>query len=236
MDMNANGPPSPSSDTLLPNFEKFVVIVTYGRSGSTLLQTILQGMPGAFIRGENNNALYPLFRAYKRAYNTRYNKGTAPIPSNGPWYGADEIVPRRFGQRLAAAFIQDVLNPPPEARILGFKEIRFHDTEDGEMTEFLEFIAEYFKPCKLVFNTRRASDVARSSWWKDVEMRKVLTMVETLDEVYAAYVASHQDHAFLVRYEDYTRSPDTLAPLFEFLGEAYPAEHIRSALSQQLRH
>ncbi|MCB8839393.1 sulfotransferase [Aurantimonas sp. VKM B-3413] len=217
-------------------FEKFVVIVTYGRSGSTLLQTILQSLPGAFIRGENNNLLYPLFRAWKRAYGTRYNQGPEAIPAHGPWYGADEIVPRRFGEKLAAAFIDDILTPPPGVRILGFKEIRFHDAEEGEMPQFLDFIRSFFAPCKLVFNTRRSSDVARSAWWKDMEMEEILAMVEDLDRQYADYALAHPNDGFLVRYEDYTKDPDSLRGLFEFLDEPFDRARIERALSRQLSH
>ncbi len=222
--------------TIEKPFEKFVVIVTYGRSGSTLLQTALQTIDRACIRGENNNALYPLFRSWKRAHNTRYNQGGAPIPQHGPWYGADEIVPRRFGERLAEAFIGEILTPPAGTRVLGFKEIRFHDAEDGEMPEFLDFIRAFFFPCRLVFNTRRATDVARSSWWKDVEMEKVVEMVEDLDRQYADYAAAHPEDCFLVRYDDYTKDRAALRPLFEFLGEPFDEARLEAAFSRQLSH
>ncbi|MCF1504916.1 sulfotransferase [Afifella sp. H1R] len=222
--------------TARPDFEKFIVIVTYGRSGSTLLQTALQTIPGAMIRGENNNLLYPLFRAWKRAHNTRYNQGQTPIPAHGPWYGADEIVPRRFGEELAGLFVREILKPTPQTRVLGFKEIRFHDAEPGEMPEFLDFIREFFPPCRLIFNTRRAADVARSSWWKDVETEKVMEMVEDLDRQYADYVAAHSDTSFLVRYDDYVKDRASLRALFDFLGEAYDEAAVEAAFGHRLPH
>ncbi len=218
-------------------FDKFVVIVTYGRSGSTLLQTVLQTLPGAFIRGENNNAIYPLFRSWKRARNTRYNKGDRAIPAHGPWYGADEIVPRQFGEALAAAFIDHVLKPPPVApRILGFKEIRFHDVEDGEFPELMDFMRTFFSPCQIVFNTRRSSDVARSSWWKDVETAKVLQMVEDCDRLYADYAAAHPGDSYMVRYDDYARDPEGFRPLIERLGETFDRAAVERAMARQLHH
>ena len=217
-------------------FEKFIVVVTYGRSGSTLLQTILQTIPGAMIRGENNNALYPLFRSWKRAWNTRYNKGQEPAPVTGPWYGADEIVPRRFGEKLADVFVDEILQPRHDTRLLGFKEIRFHDVEDGDFDEFLDFIRDFFPPCYLIFNTRRASDVARSSWWKDVDTNQVLQMVEELDALYAAYATSHSDDTMLLRYDDYVRNPEVLRPLFELLGEEFDRAAVDLAMSRELRH
>ena len=70
------------------NFES-VLIVTYGRSGSTLLQGILNNIDGVLVRGENNNFIYGLYEAYKKLIDTRnYEDITQP---NNSWYGAGEI-------------------------------------------------------------------------------------------------------------------------------------------------
>jgi hypothetical protein len=44
----------------LPNLKGSVFIVTYGRSGSTLLQSMLQTIPGIHLSGENYGALLKL--------------------------------------------------------------------------------------------------------------------------------------------------------------------------------
>ena len=217
-------------------FQKFVVIVAYGRSGSTLLQTVLQTIPGSFIRGENNNVLYPLFRAWKRAHATRYSQGPKAIPAFGPWYGADEIAPRRFVKRLIDAVIEEILIPPQDTRVLGFKEIRFHDTEEGELPEFLDFIRRELAPCKIVFNTRRVDDVARSAWWKEGDAEEITTMLERLDRQYADYAAAHPGDCFLVRYDEYTRDREALRPLFDFLDEPFDGNRIAAVLDHRLKH
>lgn len=43
--------------------EGYVFIITYGRSGSTLTQNLLNSLPGYCIRGENSNLLYFLSKA-----------------------------------------------------------------------------------------------------------------------------------------------------------------------------
>ena len=43
----------------------FVFVVTYGRSGSTLLMGLLNSIPGFLIRGENWDALHHLFRFHQ---------------------------------------------------------------------------------------------------------------------------------------------------------------------------
>src|SRR3954464_1127587 len=45
----------------------FVFVVTYGRSGSTLVQGLLNALPGTLVRGENNFYILPLFQAWSLA-------------------------------------------------------------------------------------------------------------------------------------------------------------------------
>ena len=46
-----------------------VLIVTYGRSGSTLLQGILNSIEGCLIRGENDNFCFALYQAHQSIKN-----------------------------------------------------------------------------------------------------------------------------------------------------------------------
>ena len=57
------------------SFEGYLIVVTYGRSGSTLLQSILQSIPGYSFTGENNNVLLPLFHAFLRAEDAKKRFG-----------------------------------------------------------------------------------------------------------------------------------------------------------------
>ena len=80
---------------------KSVFIVTYGRSGSTLVQNMLNALPGACIRGENENLLAPFARAWdmlrhsERGAKLR-DAGHATGPAT-PWYRFEEVTPDRFG-------------------------------------------------------------------------------------------------------------------------------------------
>ena len=42
----------------------YIFIVTYAKSGSTLLQSLINAAPGVDIKGENTNALYHLYKSY----------------------------------------------------------------------------------------------------------------------------------------------------------------------------
>lgn len=64
-----------------PQLVGSLLIVTYGRSGSTLLQSMLQTIPGAHIAGENYNALHPIFQSVRRAQRTKRTKVKPALPS-----------------------------------------------------------------------------------------------------------------------------------------------------------
>src|SRR6266542_2209527 len=75
-----------------------VLIITYGRSGSTLLQGLLNSIEGCLVRGENYNFCYGLYRSYRslRATHHRYggrNRSSSPAH---PWFGAELLSETRF--------------------------------------------------------------------------------------------------------------------------------------------
>lgn len=214
----------------------YVFVVTYGRSGSTLLQTVLQSIDGYFIRGENNHALLPLFRSYKRVHQARYVHGAKEIGETGPWYGADEISPTHFGEALTNAFVQEVLRPPRDARVVGFKEIRFHEANKQEFIDYLDFMARYFAPAKFIFNMRKWEDVSKSGWWKTMNPEKVKADIERCDSWYKNYAEAHPERSFLLQYEDYAGKPEQLEGLFEFLGEPFDLEKLKAVTERRLPH
>jgi len=216
--------------------EKHVFIVTYGRSGSTVLQRLLQSLDGYFIRGENNNTLYAMYLAYRRAYEARYSHGKSKSDPADPWYGANDIDPLAFGKKLVRLFADEILRSPADARVVGFKEIRFHEA-GGELFEpFLNFIAENFENSKFIFNMRRWQDVSKSSWWATMDPARVREIIEGADTLYEAYAAKNPQRSHLMRYENYVGQPEAYAPLFEFLGEPFDAEKIAQLTENRLDH
>jgi hypothetical protein len=217
------------------NLKGTILIVTYGRSGSTLLQTLLQTIPGAHIAGENFNILEALYRASKRAQMSLDNWGQTEQPPEHPWFNADRIRPQRFEKALARAFINDVLAPPKDARWIGFKEIRTGSVGD-EFNAFLNFHRRIFPKPFFVFNSRRAEDVAQSAWWKEKPRDEILNMVNSMDERFAAYAAKHPKTCHHVFYEDTVADPASLRSLFNKLEEPMDMAALRRALERRLTH
>ena len=219
----------------LPKLRGTLFVVTYGRSGSTLLQNLLMTIPGCVIRGENHNILETLWWAKRRslqAHITWQVDGGAP---GHPWYGADRIDPHSFGEGMVTAFVHSVLQPPRDVRWLGFKEIRYNSAGD-KLDEQLDFMRTHFPNVHFVFNSRGAESVCQSEWWRKWKREEVLKMVATMDQRFDAYAAAHPECCFRTRYEEFTADPDVLRPLFDRLGEPFDPVAIRAVLDHPLTH
>lgn len=226
----------------------YVFIVTYGRSGSTLLQNLLNGIPGHCIRGENNNALFPLVQAFqtvltngeiKRRREAGQRPGGRPPPSLGkpedPWYGAELIDPAAYGRALADIFVREILHVPPSTRRAGFKEIRFHN-HPAQFRRYLNFLYRFFPNARFVFNTRDHAAVARSGWWATQDPATVQATLAQAETCFQAYMAEYPDRCLHLHYDDYVADPTRFGALFEFLDEPYDEALVARVLAQRLQH
>ena len=216
------------------SIEKTVFVITYGRSGSTLLQGVLDSIPGYDIKGENYSTLVPLFRSYRRSRVTRYQYGKDYCDSKNPWYGSDEIVPDSYAKSLCEVFIKEILRPKGGARVTGFKEIRYGGKEfpsSDEAVEYLQFLKKFFPDAKFIFNERDLTATSKSAWWaKDKEAVDALN--DLLSRMKVMYEA-HSDNSVWVKYDEYVEDLTKLKPLFDFLGEEFSEEKLKLVLSKK---
>ena len=207
----------------------YVFICTYGRSGSTLLQGVLNSIPGYLIRGENRQALRYLYDLHqtvmrqKRTFKGWINRGE-PLPVSHPFYGIDgypDTAHRDF-RRLALNLL---LRPDEDTRVTGFKEIRW---ADDDVLGYLQFLRNVFPDARFVINTRNLDDVARSAWWgEDPDARSVLERAEArLVDIERELGGS----SYRVRYDEYVADPSVLQGLFDWLGEDFDLEAVRAVL------
>lgn len=219
--------------------EKFVFVVTYGRSGSTLIQNLLNSIDGYCIRGENANPLGSLamaWRAIEGSTNVRNmaRNGIATGPDH-PWYGAENIAPKRFAQRLAQVFVSEILAPPQGTRVTGFKEIRWaNDTRQFFPT--LNFARTVFPHARFVFNTRNHDEVARSGWWADQPEDAVKARLAQAETLFKQFQNSHPGLCVHLHYNDYTADHGALKPLFDLLEEPFDRSRINAVMAKPLTH
>lgn len=216
----------------------YIFIVTYGRSGSTLLQSLLNSLDGVQIRGENDNALLHLFRAIESVKRARTFGGDRQrTEPDEPWYGSAEMRPVGFRNTLLNSFVRNVLRPDEGKTVLGFKEIRYSPAVlwEAHFVSYMNFLLTTFPDAKIIFNTRNVEDVARSSWNAEQDPEFVKAQTRACDERFARYDAT-SERTMLMHYDDYVADRSKIAGMFEFLGHSYDADTVETVFSKPLRH
>ncbi|MCX2975083.1 hypothetical protein EYC87_15950 [Halieaceae bacterium IMCC8485] len=205
----------------------YVLIITYGRSGSTLLMGLLNTDDSCVIRGENNNFMYHLYcarRSLDRA-KSGYSDETCGKPTS-PWWGVDDIDPASF-QRDMEPIVRNVLlsGLGRRPRVLGFKEIRYFDLFlEGELGGYLGFLARTLPRCAFVFNVRNIDDVMQSKWWAELgesEAAETKVLLREFEEFAINFCKKYRDSARLVSYEAVVANGRELRNIFAFLGLKY---------------
>ncbi len=132
-----------------------VLIITYGRSGSTLLQGVLNSIEGVLIRGENANMCYHMFQAYKAIIIARKYKAKKDNPkpwygntAQNAWFGCEFLNEDNFTSIIKRFVHTSLLGDQKnnsKIRCVGFKEIRYTVEDIGDdFEEYLEFLKELF--------------------------------------------------------------------------------------------
>ena len=210
---------------------RYLFIITYGRSGSTLLQGILDSIPGYLIRGENRSSLFRLFQYQSVLVNAKkaWSKGDSTLDASDAWFGIDEYDADAALAGLRAVVLASLLRPEPDTRVTGFKEIRWwHDDWRG----YLDFLRAVFPGARFVINVRDHDAVAKSKWWAENPdaLARLGTYEARLDEM-AAYLGSS---VYRLNYDEFVADHEVLAGLFEWLDE--PFDRARVDATMEIRH
>jgi hypothetical protein len=208
----------------------YVFVMTYGRSGSTLLMGLLNTIPGYLIRGENDDAMRFLYEFHTTCVaRSQFWPVERMRMRNNPFFGMGDfpVAASIAGARRLA--LDTLLRPKPDTRVTGFKEIRWwrHDDLDA----YVAWLRQVFPGARFLLNTRNHADVLKSKWWAkggdnsahlaDIERR----LLETAGRL--------GDAAYHVHFDDYVADPATLAPMFEWLGEQYDEDTVRATMSKK---
>jgi hypothetical protein len=213
---------------------RYVFVVAYARSGATVLQKVLASIAGFHVTAENADALSGLFFSYQSACRARLEPGTEARSDPGdPGRGADRIDPEHYAKTLGRAFVEEILQPPARARIIGFKEVRYFDRLDV-FDEYLDFLRLAFPPALLVLNRRDAAAVADSGWWRNYPREPLIAEIRRFDVLAAAYAARFPEATIMLDYDVYRRDADAFRPLFERLGVPFDRRMVQAVLDVPL--
>lgn len=230
----------------------YVFVVTYGRSGSTLTQSLLNSIPGYCIRGENGNLTYFLSRAASFVtnhdmYKWRREDLSKPVEERrpylqkilgqpfDPWAGAESVDPVDFTKSLMNLFVDKVLRPAPDCRVSGFKEIRIH--EDPRFFKVhMEIIRDTFPNARFIFQTRDHEQVAQSSWWANQPKEAVSQSLVQAEEMFRDFCNENKNISFTIDYERYKEGYTYARKIFDFLGEKVRKRDVEDVLNRRLKH
>ena len=205
-----------------------VYVVTYGRSGSTLITGYLSRLPGFNLRGEN--CLFPYF-AYmteKRIHVThRLNLDNSQNQSN-PWYGQQLLNPKRFNSDFKNIFLNQLYPNMFIPKTIGFKEIRYHKlVEDPDFAPMLDWLRELRAPGAIVFMFRDLDKVMASGWWGKLEPQEAAQTrkrLERFERQCCNYAEANPDNSIIVTYERFTSDENMPREICDLLGVKFSKE------------
>jgi hypothetical protein len=203
----------------------YVFVMTYGRSGSTLLQGILNSTPGVMIRGENRGITYRLFEYHQSAVKDAAWIGDVGRRKVNPFFGIRDYPVELALTRFRELILDTLLRPKPATTMVGFKEIRWY--QDG-LADYVQFLREAFPGARFIVNTRRLEDVAKSSWMANRE--DPLGDLQVIEKRILDVAAGLGPAAFHVRYDEYVEDPTRLRGLFDWLGLEFDEARVRKAM------
>ena len=204
----------------------YLFVVTYGRSGSTLVAGLLNSLPGYLIRGENRDALHHLFEFHSTMLTESTRKPIKRLRmKTDPFFGIGDFPPERSIKLIRRLAVETVLRPKPDTRVTGFKEIRWYQPD---LEEYVAWLREVFPGAKFLINTRDHASVLKSGWWAQGDHADGLARVE---EGILALAESLGDAAYRIHYDEYVADPGVLEPMFAWLGEPYDADAVREVLA-----
>ena len=184
-------------------------VVTYGRSGSTLVQGLLNRLPRTLVRGENRFFLLQLFRSYHHLSSHRetYNKPATRLPASA-FYGLDEIDLDAFAADLRGLVNRQLLGEVDAGSVdrLGFKEVLWHRVRESEQEAFFGFLDLAFDRPLYVLNQRDVATTRESGFWQRTDPTVAEQQILRIQQMQEYLRATRGARCLDVTYERLTSS------------------------------
>lgn len=221
---------------------RYVFVVTYGRTGSTLVQGLLNALPRVLVRGENDFYLLHLYRALAAVREFRDQHGDHGSRNvTSAFYGLKAIRRSAFMQAMNDVVTTGVVGnlDPDDFDVLGFKEVAWHRLEPEETDAFFDTMDKAFPEARYVLNSRDPARVLGSGFWRKSDADEALRLIERVREIQQHLRATRPDRVHDVTYESLT-GPDpqkrdrTLRGLAEFVTGAPAGPELLDRMRQVL--
>ena len=212
-------------------YDKTIFIVGYGRTGSTLLKNIISTIPNCHISGENGNALYHLFSSVRTIENWQKTlKPTKLFLEDAAWANLDKINVTEYKKELWTIFVNKILLPKVDTKIVGFKEIRaFHDT--ANFNNYMNFLLSIDLNSKILFSTRNNEDVMKSGWWKTRPNKEKILI--QYNEIINNYNSKNPENTYICHHNTYVNNFQETKKIFDFLSEKMDYDKIDKVIKKK---
>ena len=218
MSASASGVPLPAKQP------RFVFVVTYGRSGSTLTQGMLNTLPRTLVRGENNLYLLQLFRAYAGLASFMEKFGGAAAKPSSAFYGLRDADLDTFAASVRDLVQRQLLGStdPSDVDRLGFKEVLWHRIKPKEWSDFFDFVDVAFGQPLYVLNRRDVTMASTSGFWRKKRPGVAERQINRVRKLQDFLRESRPDRSFCTEFEAMTSDDrevagDQLRGLAEFV-------------------
>jgi hypothetical protein len=193
---------------------RYLFVISYGRTGSTLVQGVLNSEPGVLIRGENGGFMVDLFHLHlaTRKHRDRLMRSELLKPTH-PWWGIDGYPEDLAIEEFRHLAMDLLMRPDPAVHTVGFKEVQW---ADGHVADYLRFLRDVFPGARFILSSRRLEDVARSGWW--ARRDEAMVTLTALDAEMREAVAGLGAAGFEVSYDDVVGNLEGWRPMFVWLG------------------
>ncbi len=212
-----------------------VYVVTYGRSGSTLLTGYLSRLPGFDIRGENYLFPLPLADAEARLADASALRYGNRANQQSPWYGSHLFSMVRWQRDVLRALLNQLYPFQAIPKTIGFKEIRWwYRMDESDYEQKLKWLVSVRSPGAVIFLTRDLDRTMASAWWakqSEQERMKSRGRLEAFEQLIKCYSDAHPDHAIHITYEDFAAGPAEAERLCRMLGVKFDERVYRQTLA-----
>ena len=219
---------------------RYITVVTYGRTGSTVVQAALNALPGVLVRGENYAAMRGL-EAYVQSIAETADRHHAGKPTH-PWFGSARLDPGDVVADLRRHVLDTVLRPRRDTTWIGFKEVRYEPGHFGSydlLLSHLLFLDTLFPGMHYLMNVRDPISAARSGWWpgnENAEEVLATTRAWLVDAVADIRRIKGPDRAVLLDYDAWDGHPEVLIDGFAALGLPRDDAAVRGVVGERLAH
>ncbi len=228
-----------------------------GRSGTTLVQRLLNSYPDVMIWGEHAGFLSDTSAAYdvltksrsmdEFSYNENEKLGsdlsTEVFKNPERWQAWNNWFKKDDVKDLFREHLHAVFNPAQvgEHELWGFKEIRY-----GQEDHVMEFLIEIFPQAKFIFIVRNGLNTIESQLntfhkgnSKYLTLKRLIQLPLAMGLArnwreqnlnFKKFSEAHPDNCVLVRYEDIISDPAQMEALFAFVGK--PITETQEAILQ----